>query len=337
MATIINTPPPTSRPEPPEAAPAADPRAAVRPGRSPMARKNARLAWILIAPAVFFELLIHIIPMLVGVWIAFLELDQRSLRNWLAAPFVGWDNFVRGLDSSSVIGSQFFITLGRTALYVVIVLAFSWVLGMAAAVYLNSRFRGQAALRTLFLVPYAIPTYVGTLAWAFMFSQRDGVINQLLVDQWHILPEGPFWLIGDNSFFALVIVSIWSLWPFAFLMLLAALQNVPDDVYEAAAIDGAGNWKQFWKITVPMINQANAVLILILGLWLFNQFNIPYVLFGPSSPEQAMLISPLIYKNSFLNWDFGLGGAMSFLLLLVLLVVSVFYIRLVLPKGSEDD
>jgi multiple sugar transport system permease protein len=317
--------------------PAPPPPRVRRRGKSLLARREARLALWLILPAAILELVIHIIPMVLGSWIAFVELDQSNIRRWLEAPFVALDNFSRGLNTDSAIGAQFFATVGRTAIYVVIVLTLSWALGMAGAVFLNSKFRGQGVLRTFFLLPYALPVYVGTIAWAFMFNQRDGVINQILVDMFNLFPERPFWLIGDLSFFSLVVVSVWSLWPFAFLMLLAALQNIPDDTYEAAALDGASNWKQFTQITLPMVNQANGVLILILGLWLFNQFSIPFVLFGSASPEQALLISPLIYQNSFLQWDFGLGGAMSFLLLIVLLIVSVFYIRLVLPKDKEDD
>jgi len=332
MTSLVESP--EAPPETPDAPP---PTRAHRWGKSLLALRDARLAVWLIVPAAFLELIIHIIPMLLGVWIAFTDLDQSNIRNWLQAPFIGLENFFRGLDPSNAIGSEFFATVGRTAIYVLVVLALSWALGMAGAVYLNSKFRGRGLLRTFFLVPYAIPSYVGTIAWAFMFNQRDGVINQILVDTLGLLPERPFWLIGDLSFISLIIVSVWSLWPFAFLMLLAALQNVPEDVYEAAALDGAGNWKQFTRITLPMVNQANAVLVLILGLWLFNQFSIPFVLFGPASPDQAMLVSPLIYQNSFLQWDFGLGGAMSFLLLIALLIVSVFYIRLVLPKGKEDD
>lgn len=295
---------------------------------------DVRLAYMLILPAAILELFIHIIPMILGVYIAFLELDQRTLRDWLHAPFVGFANFARVLDPTSTIGSQFFITLGRTGLFVVLVLGFSWILAMAGAVFLHRKFRGQGALRTLFLVPYAIPTYVATIAWAFMLNQQDGIVNEFLVSAFG-LDERPFWLIGDLSFISLVVVTIWSMWPFAFLMLMAALQNVPDDVYEAASLDGASTWRQFWSITLPMIRHANAALLLILGLWMFRQFEVPYVLFGPSSPEQAMLISPLIYQNSFQVWDFGAGAAMSTILLVALLIVSGFYIRLVFPKGKE--
>jgi len=307
-----------------------------RPGQT-LRRKAVRFALILLIPAVLCELLIHIIPMIIGIWMAFLELDQRTLVNWTQAPFAGLSNFMLGLDPNSIIGSAFVAAVGRTALYVVITLGFCWVLGMAAAVFLNTSFRGTGLLRTLFLTPYIIPTYIGSIAWSFMLNQKDGVVNELLVNQLGILAEKPYWLLGDAAFASLVLVTVWTMWPFAFLMLLAALQSIPISVYEAAAIDGASRWKQFWKITVPMIKYPNLALLLILGLWMFNQFDVPYVLFGPTSPEQARLVSPLIYENAFSSWRFGLGGAMSVVLLLLMVVVSIFYMRLVMPKGGSDD
>ena len=224
-------------------APAVDP----EPGQpkaatAPPIRKRRRsfLPYGLILPAAILELLIHIGPMLLGIWIAFISLNQLNLTNWLNAPFVGLQNFVNGLNPESTIGQAFFSTVGRTLVYTILVVGFSWVLGMAGAVFLSSNFKGRALLRTFFLVPYALPAYVGTIAWAFMFNQRDGAVNQILVDTFHLFgDERPFWLLGENSFGAMIVVNVWQLWPFAFLMLMAALQNVPTDVYEAAAIDGA--------------------------------------------------------------------------------------------------
>lgn len=307
------------------------------PEATPRKRKKDLFPYLLVAPASIMELLIHIIPMILGVWIAFIALTQLSIANWVEAPFIGFQNFVEGLSPSSAIGAQFYGALGRTLLFTVIVVALAWGLGMFAAVLLSSSFRGRGILRTLFLVPYALPSYVGTIAWAFMFNQRDGMINRLLVDDLGILDSRPFWLLGTNAFWVTVIVTVWQFWPFAFLMLLAALQNIPGDVYEAAALDGASLWKQFTNITLPMISHANTVLLLILSLWIFNQFNVPYVLFGPASPPEATLISPLIYQQSFSNWNFGVGGAMSVLLLVVLLIASAFYIKLVMPKGKGPN
>lgn len=291
---------------------------------------------MLIVPALVLELAVHIIPMLVGVWISFVQLTQLTIRNWTSAPLAGLDNYVIGLDPSGPIGSALASSLARTVLFTLLVVGGAWAVGMLAAVLLNTTFRGRALLRTLFLVPYALPVYVVTIGWAFMFSQRDGAVNSLLVDNLHVLDTRPFWLIGDRAFWVVVVVAVWRLWPFAFLMLLAALQNISDDLYEAASLDGAGHWRAFRTITLPMVRPANAVVLLVMGLWTFNEFNVPYLLFGNSPPDSARLLSMHIYVNSFVNWNFGLGAAMSVLLLLVLLVASVVYLRLVLKGGQRD-
>jgi multiple sugar transport system permease protein len=209
-------------------------------------------------------------------------------------------------------------------------------MGTAAAYFLTTRFRGQAVIRTFFLVPYAIPAFVGIIAWAFMFNQQDGLINTVLVDQLHWLNEGPFWLVGPLSFFVLVIVSVWGIWPFAFLLQLAALQTVPHEVHEAASIDGASRWRTFFGVTLPMIRASNVILLLLMFLATFNQFNVPFVLFGVSSPKEAQLISPLIYQFSFGTWNFGLGSAVSAMLLAFLLIVTAVYVRLVMPKEKSS-
>lgn len=318
-----------------------EPRSGAAPGSGSDGRRRRRPGWFLpygmILPAAVLELAIHIIPMLLGIYISFTSLTQLTIRRWTTAPFVWFDNFVRGLDPGSALGNALFESLIRTIVYTVLVVGLSWALGMAAAVALNTRFRGRGVLRTLFLVPYALPVYVAAILWAFMFNQRDGMVNRVLVQDLGLLDERPFWLIGENAFWVLVIVSVWRLWPFAFLMLLAALQSVPADVYEAAAIDGASTWKRFTNITLPMVRSANLVVLLVMGLWTFNEFNIPYLLFGDTSPESARLISPLIYEHSFVNWNFGLGAAMSVMLLVVLIVASAMYVRMVLPKGSGND
>lgn len=297
------------------------------------------LPYVLIAPAVVFELLVHIIPMLVGVGIAFLRLTQLYLRNWTSAPFAGLENFRVGLDPNNAIGASLIHSFGITVAFTALSVGFSWALGMLAAVLLNTTFRGRGLIRTLFLVPYALPAYVVVLTWGFMFNQRDGAVNSLLADL-HLVngADKPFWLLGGlNSFVAIVVIQTWKLWPFAFLMLLAALQNLNDDVYEAAALDGATMWGAFRQITLGLIRPANTVLLLVMSLWTFNEFNTPYLLFGSAPPDSARLISEQIYINSFRNFNFGLGAAMSVLLLVALIGVSVLYLRLINRKGDTVD
>jgi multiple sugar transport system permease protein len=204
----------------------------------------------------------------------------------------------------------------------------SWFLGTAAAIFLQDSFRGRGLLRTLFLVPYALPAYAAVITWSFMLQRDDGLINHVIVDQLHLTANRPFWLIGDNSFTALVMVAVWRTWPFACLVVTAGLQSIPQDLYEAAAIDGAGMWQRIRQITMPALRPINQVLVLVLFLWNFNDFSTPYVLFGASAPPQADLISIHIYQSSFVTWNFGSGSAMSVLLLLFLLLVTAAYLFL---------
>lgn len=294
------------------------------------------LPYLLVIPAVIFELLIHIIPMFFGVVISFLELTALYIRNWASAPFAGFSNFKVGLDVGGPIGASLLHSFLITCAYTVLVVVAGWLMGLTAALLVNREFRGRGWFRTLFLIPYALPIYVTVIAWQFMLQQQDGSVNTLLVDDLHLLNSPPFWLIGDNAFWSITMTALWRTWPFAFLLLLAALQNIPADLYEVASVDGASTWRKFRSITLPLIRPVSAVVVLVTFLWTFNDFNTPYILFGQSPPASADLLSLHIYVNSFVNLNFGLGAAMSTLLLLFLLLVSVVYIRL-LRVGSEDN
>jgi multiple sugar transport system permease protein len=169
-----------------------------------------------------------------------------------------------------------------------------------------------------------------------MFQRDNGLVNHVLHDQLHVVGDRPFWLIGANSFWALLIVSVWKSWPFAFLCLMAGMQNIPKELYEAAAVDGAGVWQQIRRITLPSLRPVNQVLVLVLFLWTFNDFNTPFVLFGRSAPDPADLISIHIYQSSFVTWNFGSGSAMSVLLLLFLLVVTAVYLVITTPRRRKN-
>lgn len=303
---------------------------AAAPAPTKKARRKRPKGWwlplVLLAPAILFELLIHVIPMLTGIWISFLQLTKFFIANWSAAPFVGLKNYQVALDVNTSIGAGLLTSFLITCGFTILVVGLSWALGMAAAVALQGRFRGRAFFRTLFLVPYALPLYAGIITWKFMLQKDTGAVNHFLFDNLGLPGQKPFWLIGDNAFWSIVIVAIWRLWPFAFLMLMAGLQSIPDEVYEASAVDGAKPFRQWRSITLPMLRPVNAVLLLVMFLWTFNDFNTPYVLFGNAQPPAGDLISFHIYNASFLTWNFGSGAAMSVLLLIFLLIVSGIYL-----------
>ncbi|MFD5328375.1 carbohydrate ABC transporter permease [Streptomyces sp. NPDC127092] len=310
--------------------PRVDPGAATRaaPTAGAARRHGALLPYLLLLPALLLELLVHLVPMLMGAVMSFKELTQFFIRDWTAAPWAGLDNFAVAVDVDAPVGAALLASFATTCVFTLASVALCWLLGTTAAVLLQENFRGRGLLRTLFLVPYALPVYAAVITWAFMFQRDNGLINHVLHDQLGIGESPAFWLIGDNSFWALLTVSVWKGWPFAFLTVTAGLQNIPRDLYEAAALDGAGTWRQIRHITMPALRPVNQVLVLVLFLWTFNDFNTPFVLFGKAAPEAADLISLHIYQSSFQTWNFGTGSAMSVLLLLFLLVVTGLYLAL---------
>ncbi|GIG87818.1 carbohydrate ABC transporter permease [Plantactinospora endophytica] len=277
--------------------------------------------YLLILPAIALELLIHVIPMVVGIWMSFVELTQFFITNWGEAPFAGLDNYDVALDFSGPLGVQLLESFGRTLVFTLLVVGISFTFGMSAALALQRFRRGRGLLRTLFLIPYALPAYAGIITWKFVLQRDNGLLNELLTTL-HISDERAFWLIGGNAFVSLVIVSIWQQWPFAFLMTMAGMQVITEDVYEAAAIDGANTWQQIRHITFGMMRPVNATLLLLLFLWTFREFNTPFVLFGATPPDSANLMTMHIYNSSFISWNFGLGSAMSVLLMLFLVLVA---------------
>ncbi|MFD3324897.1 carbohydrate ABC transporter permease [Streptomyces sp. NPDC058701] len=312
------------------------------PGAAPRTRRSGRLRrislpYLLLLPALVLELLVHLIPMLIGIVVSFKELTQFYLRDWGTAPWAGLDNYSLTVDFDAPVGEALLSSFFTTCLFTFFSVGLCWLIGTAAAIFMQETFKGRGILRTIFLVPYALPVYAAVITWAFMFQRDNGLVNHVIHDQLGLTDSPPFWLIGDNAFITLLIVSVWKGWPFAFLIMMAGLQNIPREIYEAAALDGAGVWQQIRRITLPSLRPVNQVLILVLFLWTFNDFNTPFVLFGKSAPASADLISIHIYQSSFQTWNFGTGSAMSVLLLLFLLVVTGVYLLFTSRGRSATD
>ena len=298
--------------------------------------RKGGLPYLFLLPALILELLIHFIPMIFGILISFKQLTLFFIRNWQGAPWAGFSNYHIALDFHGAVGSALLHSFVVTCIFTVLAVGLSWLFGTVAAILTQDTFRGRAVLRTIFLTPFALPVYASVIVWAFMFQYDNGLVNQLLHNTLGITSKPSFWLIGHNSFFALVIISIWRNWPFAFLCVMAGLQGISHDLYEASAIDGAGIWQQIRKITMPSLRPVNQVLVLVLFLWTFNDFTTPFVLFGSSAPNPADVISIHIYQASFITWNFGEGSAMSVLMLLFLLLVTAIYLLVTSRRRSAN-
>jgi multiple sugar transport system permease protein len=195
--------------------------------------------------------------------------------------------------------------------------------GLLAALAVNTRFRGRIVVRSLFLVPYVIPSFVTATVWR-MVLQPDGIVNRLLGG---VGVDGGQWLIGGRSFWSLVIVDCWASWPFIYMMAVAGLQNVPDELYEAADVDGTSWLSKIRHVVVPQIAGQLSLGVLLSMLQHFNNFTLPFVLLGNPAPEPALTLPVNVYQTSFQVFRFGLGGAMSVVTLVIMLVPGVIYLR----------
>jgi multiple sugar transport system permease protein len=294
---------------------------------SSLKRSRRRLIIGLVAPAVVFMVLVHLLPMLGGVYLSFKNLNTFTFARLFDAPWAGFDNYNSILfDADNPLRSGFTGAVQNTLVYTFWTVAGTLGGGLAVALLMNRPMRGIKVIRTLMLTPWIVPSFVVAVLWQFMWQSDVGIINKVLVDYTGLLGHRPVWLIGENSLWAIIIPSIWRGLPFAMLIFLAGLQAIPGELHEAAAIDGAGPFKRFRYITLPLLRPLIAIQLLFGVIYSAYQFAIPYVMFGPNPGPDADLMMTLIVRQSFSNNLFGYGSAVSVLLMLAMLVwVAIWY------------
>jgi multiple sugar transport system permease protein len=302
-----------------------------RPVAPPKARSAARgrerFAYWLIAPALMFMVLVHLIPTAAGSFLSLLDLNTFTFQQLFGAPWAGLSNYDSILfDSANPLHSGFTNAASNTLFYTVVVVAGTLSGGLGIALLMNRAFPGQRVVRTLMLTPWVVPSFVVAVLWEFMWQRDAGIVNKVLVDYTGILGERPTWLLGENTMWAIIIPSIWRGIPFAMLIFLAGLQAIPRELNEAAALDGAGTWRRFRYITLPLLRPLLAIQLLFGVIYSAYQFTIPFVMLGSNPGPSADLMMTLVMRQSFSNNLFGYGAAVSTLLMLAMLVwVGIWY------------
>ncbi|SDO87855.1 carbohydrate ABC transporter membrane protein 1, CUT1 family [Nakamurella panacisegetis] len=289
---------------------------------------GGRPLWLM-SPTLLLLLLVIVVPFALAVVMSFLDLDQYSLKSWISAPFISFDNYSEALSTSGLLHSLW-VSVAFSVLTTVVCAP----IGLLAALAVNTPFRGRFLVRSLFLVPYVLPSFVTATVWRFIL-QPNGAFNHFL-SLFGI--DGGQWLIGDNTFWALVIVDIWAGWPFVYMMTIAGLQNIPNELYEAADMDGVTWWEKIRYVVLPQIRNQLFLGLLLSTLAHFNNFTLPFVLFGSPAPDPVLTLPVNIYQTSFQTFRFGLGAAMSVLSLILLLIPAVFYLRAsrLTARAGED-
>ena len=297
----------------------------VSAGRIEARAIGGRPMWLL-WPSVLLLVVVIGIPLLIAIYISFLNLDQYTLKSWIQAPWVGLSNYVTALTAGNVIGASALTSLGVSLSFSLLTTLFITPIGILAALTVNTQYRGRTFVRSLYLVPYVIPTFVTALVWRQMFLNGSGLVDRFLAAI-HVANINTYWLLGPNSFWAMVIADVWASWAFIYIMVLAGLQSISHDHYEAADIDGASSWQKLTRVVLPQLRHILGLALLLSTLYHFNNFTLPFVLFGTPPPTQADVLPLNIYVSSFQLFNFGLGGAMSVITLIIMLIPGFLYIR----------
>jgi len=278
-------------------------------------------------------LLVHAIPILWGIYISFLELDLYTITRWTQAPFIGLENYRQIFTSKVAVGERFLRSIYTVLIYGLITIPAGYLLGLLGALLLNRKFVGRTLVRGLILLPYITPDSVAYNVWRFIFQARIGIVNKYLLAL-GLIQEPLIWLVGNRALYAVIIASIWKGWPFACLILLAGLQGIDPQLYEAAKIDGASSWQQFFHITFPLLKPVSKTLLILNLIWNFHAFNQFYILLG-AEPGQAHVPSTFILQEAFKNLHYGLGSAMAVVLMIVILILTAVSFRL--RRGSSYE
>lgn len=284
-----------------------------------MARQRTLFAYYLILPSLVLITLLNLVPIIEGVIVSF---QNHNMLRPNPDAFVGAKHYVRALFDSK----DFWHSLGRTVIWTAGAVAGGYVLGLALALLLNMDIRGRSFFRALFLIPWVIPDVATALLWKWLYADEFGVINFLLA-KFSIVNKPVLWLSDPTlAMAAVILVQVWKLYPVMFIVLLAALQNVPKDLYEAAKIDGTTALQRLWYITLPMIRPTSVIITLLASIWTFQAFDIVYLLTGGGPAGSTQILPVLVYEKAFWGSQIGYATALGMLMLLCLLVISIAYL-----------
>ncbi|MEU0499776.1 sugar ABC transporter permease [Nocardia sp. NPDC005998] len=283
-----------------------------------MARRRERAGWAFVAPNVAAVVVFLLFPLAVSLYL--------SMQSWdlFSAPrFVGVANYRRLFASDPL----FLIALRNTAVFTVLTLVPTVVIGLAVAAVLNRKLAGIGIFRTIAFLPLVASTVAMAVVWRFIFTTDDGLLNIML--GWVGIDPLPWLTDPDWALVSLSIVTVWKSVPFATVILLAAMQGVPETLYEAARIDGAGPLRRFWSVTLPLIRGPLSFVFVITIINSVQAFDQAYALTGGNGgPETGTyLLGIMLFQNAFGFYEVGYAAALAWVIFAILLVLTLLQLR----------
>jgi len=287
---------------------------------------------------VLLMLVVAVWPLARSIWFSFTDININDIS---AAEFVGWENyfgdyglFFNPSDESGFWAGDWGISIRNTFSFAVVSVILETLTGLGVALLLNQEFKGRGLVRTAVLVPWAIPTIVSAKMWGWMLNDQFGVINNYLMALGLISQKIAWTAEPAYALWTVVLVDVWKTTPFMALLILAALQTVPKDCYEAARVDGVHPLRVFWKITLPLIRQPLLVAIVFRLLDSLRVFGLIYVLTANGSTTISM--SGFVRREMVEYGNMGYGSAASTSLFLIILLTAIIFLKLAKVKLSED-
>ncbi len=308
----------TVRPLPAKAAPGSD-----------LSAQRTRSAWIFLAPTLLVLAMVAGWPLIRTIYFSF---TNATLNNLEGAEFIGFSNYLSWITLQSgrtvwrglLVDPAWWGAVWNTLRFTLLSVSIETVLGLVVALVLNASFPGRGIVRAAILIPWAIPTIVSAKMWAWMLNDQFGILNDIFLNLGLISQKIAWTANPDTAMVAVLIVDVWKTTPFMSLLILAGLQMVPQDIYEAAKIDGVHPVKVFWRITLPLIRPALMVAVIFRMLDALRIFDLIYVLTPNNSQTKTM--SVMARENLFEFDKFAYGAAASTMLFLIIASITVIYI-----------
>lgn len=276
-------------------------------------------AYILMIPAALVMFGVVVYPFFYNVVLSFSNMSLRHFRDW---HIIGLKQYGQ-VFSEKIFYSVFF----KTLVWTFVNIFFHVTIGVALAIILNRKLFGKAAIRTLLILPWAIPQVIVALTWRSMFNYEYGAINLFIAQYFHMTPVE--WLDKPlEAFSACIMTNIWLGFPFMMTIALGGLQSIPQELYEAADIDGASGWQKFWTVTLPLLRPVMIPAITLGIIWTFNNVNIIWLVSNGGEPsDQTHILVSYVYKAAFNLYRYGYAAALSMVIFAILLIFSLFFLK----------
>lgn len=296
---------------------------------SAQARAEARLGLALMAPAMLTIILIAFLPLARAFYLSLWRISLvRANTPW---QFRGLENY----RFTFLEDGRFHNALRVTGSVAAVTLAAELVLGLIIALAINRSFKGRGLVRAAVLIPWALTTVVAARMWEFIYHAQYGVFNRVLLDLGVIDRPRPWTADPTFAFWALTGADIWKTTPFVALLLLAGLQLIPHDLYEAAAIDGSNAWQSFWRITLPLLRPTILVALLFRLIDVARMFDLPSVLTDGGPGQRTETLTLYTYRTLIVDSNFGRGSALAFSTFVIVMLISFFFIKVLgAPAGG---